>query len=208
MPFSVCTRARFRAARQAGLTEIPALVRDMTDEEALGAQLENLQRKDLHALDEADGLLRLKEVQKLGISDIAQRLAKSEQYVARRLALTNLIEEARDDLREHRITLAHALEICRLAPEVQARALNACYESKIVFDRIKQTNSYYCVTKSFNKFVKRLASDAVCALAAGAALEASHERYDQLFGMPSASVPDFRKPICIGSGNLTTTSRM
>jgi ParB/RepB/Spo0J family partition protein len=133
---------RYRAARLAGLEEILALVREMNDVEALGAQLvENLQRKDLHPLDEADSLLRFKDVEKLEISDIAQRLAKSEQYVARRLSLTNLIEEAREDLRSGRITLAHALEICRLAPEIQVEALAACYESKFVYDQTKQTNS-------------------------------------------------------------------
>jgi ParB/RepB/Spo0J family partition protein len=134
---------RYRAAQLAGLEEILALVREMNDAEALGAQLvENLQRKDLHPLDEADSLLRLKELEKLEISDIAQRLAKPEQYVARRLSLTNLIEEAREDLRSGRITLAHALEICRLAPEIQINALAVCYESKYVYDRAKQTNTY------------------------------------------------------------------
>jgi ParB/RepB/Spo0J family partition protein len=139
----VAGERRFRAAKRARLTEIPAQVREMTDEEALGAQLiENLQRKDLHPIDEADGLLRLKETQGLEISDIAERLAKSERYVARRLALTKLIEEARADLRKDRITLAHVLEICRLTPEMQAKALAACYESKMVFDRNKQTYSH------------------------------------------------------------------
>jgi len=81
-------------------------------------------------------------MQKLEVSDIAQRVTKPERYVARRLALTNLIAEARTDLREDRITLAHALDICRLAPEMQSHALAACYESKIVFDRDKQTYSH------------------------------------------------------------------
>ncbi len=139
----VAGERRFRAAKRARLTKIPAQVREMTDEEALAAQLvENLQRKDLHPIDEADGLLRLKETQGLEISDIAERLAKPERYVARRLALTNLIEEARTDLRKDRITLAHTLEICRLTPEMQVKALAACYESKMVFDRNKQTYSH------------------------------------------------------------------
>jgi len=130
---------RFRAAKLAGLKEISARVREMGEEEALSAQLiENVQRKDLHPLDEADGFLRLKEVQKLEIKDIAQRVAKPERYVARRIALTNLIAKARTDLREDRITLAHALDICRLAPEMQSHALAACYESKIVFIEINK----------------------------------------------------------------------
>ncbi|MEP7342647.1 MAG: ParB/RepB/Spo0J family partition protein [Acidobacteriota bacterium] len=127
---------RYRAAKLAGLKEIPARVQTMDDEEALGAQLvENLQREDIHPLDEADGLLRLKELKKLEIADLAQRVAKDARYVARRLALTNLIEEARDDLRKESITLAHALEICRIAPEIQAEALAACYEQKYEWDQ-------------------------------------------------------------------------
>lgn len=133
---------RFKAAGKAGLKEIPASVRSMTDEEALDAQLiENLQREDVHPLDEADGFLRLKEVTKLEISDIAQRVAKEARYVARRLALTTLIEEAREDFRNELITLAHALEICRLSPELQPYALAACYEKKYVYNREEQTQT-------------------------------------------------------------------
>jgi ParB family chromosome partitioning protein len=133
---------RFKAAGKAGLKEIPASVRAMTDEEALDAQLiENLQREDVHPLDEADGFLRLKEVTKLEISDIAQRVAKDARYVARRLALTTLIEEAREDFRDELITLAHALEICRLSPELQPYALAACYEKKYVYNREEQTQT-------------------------------------------------------------------
>ncbi|MGH9838700.1 MAG: ParB/RepB/Spo0J family partition protein [Blastocatellia bacterium] len=109
----VAGERRFRAAKLAGLKEIPAQVKSMTDEEALGAQIvENLQREDVHPLDEADGFMRLKDEMKLSVRDIAERVAKDARYVARRLALTSLIEDACDDLRQDRITLAHALEIC------------------------------------------------------------------------------------------------
>lgn len=133
---------RYRAAKLAGLKEIPARIQAMDDEEALGAQLvENLQREDIHPLDEADGLLRLKELKKLEIADLAQRVAKDARYVARRLALTNLIEDAREDFRKEHITLAHALEICRVAPEIQAEALAACYEQKYVWDQKEGAHS-------------------------------------------------------------------
>lgn len=73
----VAGERRFRAAKLAGLKEIPAQVRSMTDEEALGDQIvENLQREDVHPLDEADAFLRLKEEMKLGVRDIAERVAK------------------------------------------------------------------------------------------------------------------------------------
>lgn len=134
---------RWRASRQAGLKEIPARVKAMNDEEALGAQIvENLQREDVHPLDEADGFLRLREEMKFSVRDIAQRVAKDVRHVARRLAPTSLIEEAREDFRKERITLAHALEICRLAPEIQPDALAACYETKSVFNRKANTYEY------------------------------------------------------------------
>jgi ParB family chromosome partitioning protein len=134
---------RFRAARRAGLSEIPAHVRSLSDTEALSAQIvENLQREDVHPLDEADGLLRLREVAKLEISDIARRVAKDARYITRRLALTGLIEEARSDFRKDLITLAHALEVCRLAPEIQKEALAACYERKTIWNQKDQTHQY------------------------------------------------------------------
>jgi ParB family transcriptional regulator, chromosome partitioning protein len=132
----VAGERRLRAAREAGLKAIPAQVRLMDEAEALGAQIvENLQREDVHPLDEADGYLRMKDEMKLSVRDIAARVAKDARYVARRLALTNLIAPARDDFRKERVTLAHALEICRLAPEIQARALAACYETTTVYDK-------------------------------------------------------------------------
>lgn len=137
----VAGERRYRAANKAGLTEIPATIKAMSDDEALDAQLvENLQREDVHPLDEADGFLRLKENSNLEISDIAQRVAKDQRYVARRLSLTNLIKEARKDFRGELITLAHALEICRLSPEIQPYALAACYEKTHVYDQKKQTH--------------------------------------------------------------------
>lgn len=78
----VAGERRIRAAKLAGLKEIPAQVKSMTDEEALGDQIvEKLQREDVHPLDEADGFLRLKEEMNLGIRDIAERVAKDASYV-------------------------------------------------------------------------------------------------------------------------------
>lgn len=129
----VAGERRFRAATEAGLTEIPAYVKALSDEEAFSAGLvENLLREDLHPLDEAEGYLRLREELKLSVRQIAERVAKEPRYVARWLSLTNLIAEAQEDFRRERLTLAHVLELCRLAPEIQPHALASCYESKSV----------------------------------------------------------------------------
>lgn len=132
----VAGERRFRAAGLAELKEIPAQVRAMSDDEALSLQIiENLQREDLHPLDEAESFRRLREAMGVTVREMAQRVAKDARYVARRLSLTNLIEEGREDFRKERITLAHSLEICRLAPEIQIAALTACYETKTVESR-------------------------------------------------------------------------
>lgn len=124
---------RFCAATEVGLTEIPAYVKAMNDEEALSAGLtENLLREDIHPLDEAEGYLRMREELKLDVRRIAARVAKDPRYVARRLPLINLIEEAKEDFRRERLTLGHVLELCRLAPEIQKQALAICYETKSV----------------------------------------------------------------------------
>lgn len=139
----VAGERRYRAARLAERSEIPARVEAMSDEVALQLQIiENLQREDVHPLDEAQGFKHLQEVARLELSDIAQRVACDARYVTRRLALTNLIEEAQADFRKDLITLAHALEICRLSPEIQEEALAACYERTSVWNQTEQTYSY------------------------------------------------------------------
>ncbi|MBK6799541.1 MAG: ParB/RepB/Spo0J family partition protein [Acidobacteria bacterium] len=105
----VAGERRFRAAGLAELKEIPAQVRAMSDDEALSLQIiENLQREDLHPIDEAESFRRLREAMGVTVREMAQRVAKDARYVARRLSLTNLIEEGREDFRKERITLAHA----------------------------------------------------------------------------------------------------
>lgn len=150
---------RFRASQRAKLREIPAHIKNMSDAEALDAQLvENLQRENIHPLDEADGMLRLKEEMQLEIADVAQRLAKDTRYVARRLSLTNLIEEAREDFRNDLITLAHALEICRLSPEIQTVALAACYERKSIWNQKAQSYDHQADKEKPARHVRSLQS--------------------------------------------------
>jgi len=134
---------RFCSAKNARLKQIPAQIKEYNDNDALGAQLvENIQREDIHPLDEAAGLLRLKEEVGLSISECARRIGKQPGYVARQLALNNLIEEAKADFRQDLITLGHALEICRLSPEIQKEALEVCYERKMIWNQQDQTNTY------------------------------------------------------------------
>lgn len=126
---------RFRAAIIAGLTEIRCLVRDLSDEQALEVQvIENLQREDVHPLDEAVGYATLIAASKKAhakdqskpvydVDAIAAKVGKSTSYVYQRLKLSELIDAAKKAFWSDRITASHAILIARLQPKDQQRAM-------------------------------------------------------------------------------------
>lgn len=115
---------RLRAAKAAGLTVIPAIVRELTDQEVLEAQLiENLQRSDLHALEEAEGYRQLMAIKKYDVARIAERIGRSVKYVYDRVKLLSLIKDAQKLFLEDRITAGHAIILARLKPADQKRAI-------------------------------------------------------------------------------------
>ncbi len=119
----VAGERRWRAAQAAGLAEIPALVRELTDTQVLEIQVvENLQRTDLHPLEEADGYRRLVAA-KYDVARIAERVGRSVAYIYDRLKLANLVDEARELFLAGKIQAGHAIVLARLKPEDQKRAI-------------------------------------------------------------------------------------
>lgn len=121
---------RFRASKLAKRDTIPACVRGLTDTECLELQLiENLQRADVHELDEAQGYATLIQLQPetYTVETLAEKIGRSEKYVYARLRLMHLIQEAREAFYIGRLTVAHAFEIARLQPHDQRRALQECF---------------------------------------------------------------------------------
>lgn len=118
---------RYRASQQAHIGSIPAIIRALSDEEALEIQLtENLQRDDLTALEEAEGYetLRDRHDPPLTADDIAQRIGKSRSHVYARLKLLALCPEGRQLLQDGKIEPAVAEQIARIPDtRVQAQAL-------------------------------------------------------------------------------------
>lgn len=85
---------RFRAATILKLTEVPAILRNLSDEEAREVQIiENLQRSDLHPMEEAESFSSLMEESKLSAADVAVKVGKSEAYVRQRLVLSQLVPD-------------------------------------------------------------------------------------------------------------------
>jgi len=113
----VAGERRFRAAQLAGLDEVPAVVRELSDREALEVALvENLQREDLSPVEEAEGYRRLAE---MGLSHeaIAARVGRSRSAVSNALRLLQLPPEALQALDDGRITAGHARALLMLPPE-------------------------------------------------------------------------------------------
>lgn len=121
---------RYRASKLAGRETIPATVRELTDTQCLELQLiENLQRSDVHELDEAQGYAALIQLQpeNYTVETIATKVGRSEAYVYARLRLLHLIPEARQAFYEAKLTVAHAFEMARLQPNDQQCALQECF---------------------------------------------------------------------------------
>ncbi len=120
---------RLRAAARAGLTTIPACVRALDDREAREAQVvENLQREDVHPLDEAEAYEGLIASDPASTVDaVAVRVGKSVTYVYRRLMFTRLIPEVREVFRRDVITPAHAERLASVPDDQQPEALRRCF---------------------------------------------------------------------------------
>ena len=114
---------RWRAAKMAGLREVPAYVREMSDQDVMVAALvENLQREDLNPAEEARALQELKERLALTQEELAQRLGKSRSMVANSLRLLQLPQAALESLEEGAISAGHARSLLALAPDGDAMA--------------------------------------------------------------------------------------
>ena len=111
----VCGARRLRACRMAGVTEIPAMVRELTDQQALeAAVIENLQREDVSELEEAEGYEYLMQQSHMSAEDVGGKIGKSRSYIYARLKLLDLCSEARTSLRDGTIDASRALVVARI----------------------------------------------------------------------------------------------
>jgi len=126
----VCGHRRAQAATIAELLEVPCIVREMTDQEAAEiALVDNLQRVDVAALDEAEAFAALLQIHG-SIEAVAKRVGKEIGHVAKRLKLQTLTLHSRDSLREKLITVDHALLLARLGSDDQNAALKWLLDSQ------------------------------------------------------------------------------
>ena len=117
---------RWRAARLAGLQEVPVIVMEADDRKAAElAMIENLQREDLNPLEEAAGFQSLIETYHMTQEEAAQRVGKSRSAVTNALRLLGLSPSVRKLVEENKLTAGHARALVPLSPSLQESAANA-----------------------------------------------------------------------------------
>jgi ParB family chromosome partitioning protein len=124
---------RYRAAQMVEAATVPVRIVNLTDAEALEAQLvENLQRRDVHPLEEAQGFraLLMLEEPKYSIEQIGAKVGKPPAYIASRARLTELTAVAVAAFYAEEIGVGHALLLAKLQPAQQEQALTNCFREE------------------------------------------------------------------------------
>ena len=123
---------RWRAARMAGLDQVPAIVIEADDRKAMElAMIENLQREDLNPIEEAEGYRQLMDQYNLTQEETAQRVGKSRSVVANALRLLNLCPPVRAMVEDGQLSNGHARTILPLSPALQEKAADAILKSDL-----------------------------------------------------------------------------
>lgn len=139
---------RWRASRMAGLTQVPVVIREMTDSEAMElALIENLQREDLNPIEEAEGFKLLMDTYSLTQEQAAERVGKSRPAVANALRLLSLPAKVIVLLKEGKLSSGHA------------RALLPLKDEKTMLLLCKEISEKDLSVRETEKIVKNLLSD-------------------------------------------------
>jgi len=118
----VAGERRWRAAQRAGLRELPCIIRDVSEPEAFElALIENIQREDLNAIEEAEAYQRLIEYHGLTQEELAQRVGKDRSTVANALRLLRLPESIKLAMSSGALTMGHARALLALGDETDLR---------------------------------------------------------------------------------------
>ena len=123
---------RWRASKLAGLREIPALIRQVSDENALAvALIENIQRQELNPVEEAAGLRRLLDEFGMTHQQVAEQVGRSRAAVSNLLRLLNLVPAVREHLELGRIEMGHARAVLALPREQQQTAAASVIQRRL-----------------------------------------------------------------------------
>jgi ParB family chromosome partitioning protein len=126
----VAGERRLRASKLAGLSQVPVIIKEFTDKEVAElAMIENLQREDLHFLEEAEGFQQL--ITSFGFTqeELAKRMGKNQSTIANKLRLLKLIPEVRAVVAKEKLTERHARSLLKIDdPRLQMEVLELISE--------------------------------------------------------------------------------
>ena len=126
----VAGERRLRASKMAGLSEVPIVVKDLSDEEIIKMGLiENLQREDLNPLDEAKGIQRLQQEFNVTQEDLGLSLGKSRTAITNSLRLLQLAKPVQTMLEEGSLSMGHARPLLTLPEAIQEKFANKIVKS-------------------------------------------------------------------------------
>lgn len=136
----ICGERRLKAAEKAGFSAVPAVVKDVADEKLLElALVENIQREDLNAIEEAQAYLRLVEERGLSQEQVADRVGKNRATVANTIRLLRLPGEVLDELASGRLSAGHARALLALpSPEHQRQYCRRIVQDKLSVRQVEE----------------------------------------------------------------------
>ncbi|MDU4967704.1 MAG: ParB/RepB/Spo0J family partition protein, partial [Staphylococcus epidermidis] len=130
--YIVVGERRFRASQLAGLTEVPAIIKELSDEDMMElAIIENLQREDLNAIEEAESYKKMMTDLNITQQEVARRLGKSRPYIANMLRLLQLPKNVAQMVQQGALSSAHGRTLLTLkdASKIKKTAKKAAQES-------------------------------------------------------------------------------
>lgn len=129
---------RWRAAQLAGISEIPVIVRKVSDQAAMAiALIENIQREDLNAMEEAEALKRLLEEYRMTHQQLADAVGKSRAAVSNLLRLNDLVPEVKGYLSSGQIEMGHARALLGISPEGQSQLARQIVERELTVRQVE-----------------------------------------------------------------------
>jgi len=159
----VCGERRFRAAIHCGLTEVPAIIKDIAEEDLLEwALIENIQREDLNPVEEAEAYQRLVEERMISQEEVAKRVGKNRVTVTNTLRLLRLPQEVRQYLTEGRLSAGHARALLGLlSPEHQRQMAKRIVDENLSVRQVEAIVSRSNAHKRKAKSARHLSAEIV-----------------------------------------------
>ncbi|WZL73152.1 ParB/RepB/Spo0J family partition protein [Clostridiaceae bacterium 35-E11] len=148
----VAGERRWKAAKEAGLKEIPCIIKEIDEKQGMElALIENLQREDLNPIEEALAYKVLMETYHLKQEEISLSVGKSRPYIANTIRLLNLTEEVRNMVRDNRLTSGHARVLLR----IEDKKLQKEIAEKIVANQLSVRETESLVGSIIEKKAKK-----------------------------------------------------